>query len=825
MSWLQDGTIWLAAGVVAFAALWFRNLLSAVVPGPQRTILALKNVAVPKPTSKDRVRFVLAWLANDPNGDNSNAVSATFTEIEGIELCRSARIVSASGAADAWRPAMRRKANDLLRAWHADIAVVGRVDKQGDALSLWFVSSADQDTLADGTSNPYALSCNRLPDNFVDHLQVQIRALVLTLTISKTKSNDAWHIGLRELAAAVPKLENLFRTLSASDDLSSLYMVYVLAQSSLGEWLGESHRLRSAIERAREIADGPPDRADADTLLITRFNLARSLYLLGEREADIKLLEESVTLLDALGEAQDHPDRESVVAGIEGLAANALRVLARLQPDPEYLDLAAGLLESALEVHRREDDGPLVAITQNNLGLVYLDLAQAVKQRDAVERALSLFDAAAPVAKQSAMPTLLAMTQNNAGQAHELLAELDPGSAITELELSRDCYEQAVRGYSDSTTPFHSVSAKTNLGRVLTRLGAFTGSVRYLDRAIKILRDAYDVGANRRNATGAGATLAGLGTALLTRGKLRRSPRDVAEAAPWLERALDAYPLQTDPLNWATIKTNLAVSHFVLAQTNNDVERVRLGFSVLEEVFMEHDLAAILAGLPELYVAFLQGTDLIRSLDLESGFVADWITKWIPVFTDREHCGVPPFVLVTMQNNIAVVCRDHGALPDAIRLCRRALASLDSGDTANPDVPESAHTSLPPSEGLGAIDPNLRLTTKRNLATALRKLGEETTCASHLREAIALFEEVLAAQDPALDRMDWVITQSDRARAYKELYLVEGDVEVLRVSLSAYDQAITALPQGVDSPWHQQLPDKREAVRELLERAPQSSRP
>ena len=825
MSWLQDGTLWLAAVFVVFAAAWLRNLLSAVVPGPQRTILALQNLAAQKSPSKDRVRFVLAWFANDPNGNNAKAVSATFAEIGGIELCRSARIVSASGAADDWRPAMRRMAEDLLRAWHADIAVVGRVDKDGDALSLWFVGSGDDDTLADTSSNPYALHLNRLPDSFVDHLQVQVRALVWTLAIPNTTNSSARLIGLRELAAVVPKLDNLFRTLSESDDRLSLCMVYVLAQSTLGEWLGETHRLRSAIARAREITDGPRIGGEDDTLLTTRVNLARTLYLLGEREADSELLEESVSLLeDALHEVRDR-DRASIVAGIEGLAANALRVLADLQRDPAHLDRAAGLLESVLEVHRREDDTPLVASTQNNLGLVYLDLARAARRRDAVECAQSLFDAASTVAKQSAMPTLWAMTRNNAGEAHELLAELDPSCRLAELEQSRDRYEDAVRGYSETTTPHHSASAKRNLARVLTALGALTGSVGCLDRAIKILRDTRDADAKRLNTIAAGATLAGLGRALLVRGGLRGSPRDVADAVSRLEQALDTYPLHVDPVYWIRIKTDLAVSHFELAKTSKGVKRIHLGFSALEEIFAERDLAAALAAVPELYMAILQGTDLIRSLDPDPGYVGDWIAKWVPDFADGEHRGVPSFVLAAIQNNIATVCQDHGALADAIELCRRALANLDDDDAANRDPPESGPTSFPPPVGSEAIDAGLRLTTKTNLATALRMLGEVCACAPHLREAIALFGEVLVAQDPAIEPMDWAITQSSRARAYKELYLVDGDVEVLRLSLSAYDEAVGALPDGMDSPWHRQVPGKREAVREMLRQATQPRDP
>ena len=125
MTWVHDSFLWIGAVLLVFLAAWFQSLLAILVPSPQRTILALKNVIFPKPSMRDRVRVVLGWLDNDYKGINTTAVSAAFTEIEGIELCRAARIVSASGAADEWRPAMRRKATDLLRKWHADIAVVG----------------------------------------------------------------------------------------------------------------------------------------------------------------------------------------------------------------------------------------------------------------------------------------------------------------------------------------------------------------------------------------------------------------------------------------------------------------------------------------------------------------------------------------------------------------------------------------------------------------------------------------------------------------------------------------------------------------------------
>ncbi|MCY3789921.1 MAG: hypothetical protein OXH63_14160, partial [Gemmatimonadetes bacterium] len=637
MTWVDNGFLWIGGVLLVFLSAWFRNFLSILVPSPERTVLALKNhLAFPRPLARNQVRFVLGWLDNDYKGSNTTAVSATFAEIEGIELCRSASIVSASGAADEWRAAMRRKAKDLLRAWHADIAVVGRVDKDGEALSLWFISSGDNDTLADTSSNPYPLRFNRLPDDFVNDLNVQIRALVLTLVIPKTTNDSRRQLGLRQLKTTVPKLENLFRTLSAPEDRLSLCMVYVLAQSSLGEWLGEAERLRSAIEKAKGITEDADIGDDADALLTTRVNLARTLYVLGEREANPEYLAESISLLeDALNDV-DHADQPSIAAGIKGLKANALRVLGNLEGSPDHLHRAASLLEAAQDVHQRQAEAPFVAISQNNLGLVCLDLAKTVKQPDSLERAISLFDSASGTAKQENMTTLWAMTQNNTGQAHEVLAELGSGSDLRELERSREHYQKAVHGYSRTQTPYHMASAKTNLGRVLTRLGTISGSIDYLNQAIECLQDAHALSSKDAKSKSVGAISAGLGAAFLTRGKVRANARDVEKAVLWLKKALETYDLDASPENWVKVKTNLALSYFQLSEARNDVEPAAQGFSFLEEVLIEHDLGTALAAWPEPYIAFCQGIDLVKSMDHQADYIRDWIAKWVPAFTERE---------------------------------------------------------------------------------------------------------------------------------------------------------------------------------------------
>ena len=807
MTWVDNSFLWIGGVLLLFLGAWLRNFLSILVPGPRRTLLALKNLLFPRPSARERVRFVLGWLDNDYAGSNTTAVSVAFADIEGIELCRTARILIASGAADEWRPVMRRKAKDLLKAWHADIAVVGRVDRDGEALSLWFIASGGDDTLADTSSNPYLLRFNRLPKDFVDDLNVQIRALALALAIPRTTDGSRRQRGLHQLMAAVPKLENLFRTFSAPEDRTSLCTAYVPAQSSLGEWLGEPVRLRSAIEKAREITKDADFGGDGNGLLAVQVNLARTLHILGEREGNREYIAEAISLLEDALDGIDRSEQASVTAGIEGLAANALRVLGHLEGNPDHLRRAASLLQSVLDVHRRQAETEFVGISENNLGLVHLDIGIAAKQREPLERAISLFGSASEMASQENMPTLWAMTQNHTGRAYETLAELGFGPGLTELERSRDHYQKAVRGYSRTETPYHLVSAKTSLGRVFTKLGGLSRSIDYLNQAVECLTDAYALSPKDPKWTSVGVISAGLGAAFLMRGKIRRpTTRDAENAAYWLEKALGTYDPDTSPENWVKLKSNLASSKFQLSEAGNGVEAVAEGFSVLEEIFIENDLGRTLAAYPESCMTFREGIDLVKSMDREAEYVRDWIARWVPVFTEREHEGVSKIVLAGIQNDLASACGNFGALSDTVKLCRRALANLPP----QVDVEEVVVSS----SGVTSI---IRLHIKRNLAVACGALGEELSCAGLLKESIVLFDEVLKGLDPTADPVNWATMQSSKGAACKGLYHVEGDVELLRLSLSAYDESLAYVVDGVDNPWHRQVPGLRGEVRRLLE--------
>ena len=102
---------WIVAIVMAAFVAWLKGFFKQALPPPRRARLAIANaLEVRSPLPEERFRLVLCWLEDDSSGRDTGTVAEAFTGIEGIELVRSARVVSAPGAADDWRPAMQKGA-------------------------------------------------------------------------------------------------------------------------------------------------------------------------------------------------------------------------------------------------------------------------------------------------------------------------------------------------------------------------------------------------------------------------------------------------------------------------------------------------------------------------------------------------------------------------------------------------------------------------------------------------------------------------------------------------------------------------------------------
>ena len=82
--------------VVGLVAVWLTGFLNQVIPGPERTLLALRNHSLDDlQRPEDGFRIVLCWLENDTSGFDTRQVENAFSGVGGIKLVRSARVVAA----------------------------------------------------------------------------------------------------------------------------------------------------------------------------------------------------------------------------------------------------------------------------------------------------------------------------------------------------------------------------------------------------------------------------------------------------------------------------------------------------------------------------------------------------------------------------------------------------------------------------------------------------------------------------------------------------------------------------------------------------------
>ena len=165
--------------LVAVFRTWLKLFFGQFLPSPQQVRLAIANAFKTRsPRPEQRFRLVLCWLENDRTGRDTGMVAEAFTGTEGIELVLSARVVSASGAADDWRPAMRKGALAVLEMWNADLAVVGSVKDPGKALSLWFVPREGDGTLT-RENKPYESNKATLGPDFHNDFRTELASAAL----------------------------------------------------------------------------------------------------------------------------------------------------------------------------------------------------------------------------------------------------------------------------------------------------------------------------------------------------------------------------------------------------------------------------------------------------------------------------------------------------------------------------------------------------------------------------------------------------------------------------------------------------------------------
>ena len=416
---------WLVGIVGGVIATWLLGVLNRFVPSPGQSFLAIENLLRAKTRpSEDRFCFVLCWLENDSNGSNTDSVAQAFTNVEGITLVRSARVVKASGAADDWRPPMQRNARKVLERWQADLAVVGLVKESGKALSLWFVPRSGDGTLARG-DQPYELDKATLGPDFHEDLRAQLTALALTAVAPLAKSETRGRVLEARLREATDKLVTLLKGPTIDKPERRAFLQWALGNAlvGLGERESGPERLKQAIEAYRVALEKlTRERAPLQWAML-QTDLGTALQTLGARESGPERLEQAV---EAYRVALEKLTRERTPlqwAGTQNNLGNALAILGTRESGPKRLEQAVEAYRAALEEYTRERVPLEWAATHNNLGNALLALGERESGTTLLEQAMEAYQAALEVFVDDESHRYRDLVQDNIARVLERLNE------------------------------------------------------------------------------------------------------------------------------------------------------------------------------------------------------------------------------------------------------------------------------------------------------------------------------------------------------------------------------------------------------------------
>ena len=353
MKWLLHPAV---IGILATVLTAWLILGVQVLPPPQQVWLRITNAFKPRPPlSETRFRLVLCLLENDRSGRDTDTVAEAFTGIEGIELVREYSVVSApAGAADDWRPAIRKSAHAVLKEWNADVAIVGSVNDPGKALNLWFVPREGDGTLGRGYRQPYELVHVTLQDDFHDDLRAQLTAEALRVAAPLAETEIRGRVLEKGLNNVTEKIAALLEGGAVeSPRRASLYMALGAALVTLGERESGTERLEQAVAAFTEaLKERTRARAPLDWAA-TQSNLGAALAILGRRESGTERLEQAVA---AYTEALKERTRARVPldwAATQNNLGVALATLGEREPGTERLERAVAAFTEALKERTR----------------------------------------------------------------------------------------------------------------------------------------------------------------------------------------------------------------------------------------------------------------------------------------------------------------------------------------------------------------------------------------------------------------------------------------------------------------------------------------
>ena len=489
IEWLD---VIIATVIIGPIMAWLAGFLDSYFWPTARLLLALKNYWSDQPQrSEDSFRIVLCWLKDD-SGENGEAVARAFTGVDGIELVRSGRSVTALDAGDNWRSAMHRSALAVMEKWHADLAIVGLVKKSGESLSLWFVPCSGEGTLNRGDLT-YRLEDVTLGADFHDDLHSQLTATALVAVAPLANTEVRGQVLEKGLKDAAEKLSGLLKspTIGESEQRAALYAALGSSLLVLGERESGTERLEQAVQACHAALEVLTHKRVPLQWAMTQNSLSNALLALGERENSTERLEQAVQACHAALEVLTHKRVPLQWATTQNNLGNALVCLGERESSTERLEQAVKAYRAALKVltHKRV---PLDwASTQNNLGNALVRLGERESGTERLEQAVKAYRAALEVLTRERVPLNWATTQNNLGAA--LLALGERENSTERLEQAVKAYRAALEVRTHERVPLQWAETQNNLGDVLQALSERESGTARLEQAVQAYLAALEV--------------------------------------------------------------------------------------------------------------------------------------------------------------------------------------------------------------------------------------------------------------------------------------------------------------------------------------------
>lgn len=222
----------------------------------------------------------------------------------------------------------------------------------------------------------------------------------------------------------------------------------------------------------------------------TKHHLGNALLLLGERDKDPGMLQESVeAYLAALEEwTRERAPREWAKA--QNNLGHALQLLGEQQDDKERLRQAAEAYRAALAAGSRDAAPFDWGRAYNRLGDTLAVLGVDEDDSERLKEAIEAYREALNGVDRELAPLDWARTQNNLGKALEALGESEPGTGL--LRQAVAAYREALEERCRVLAPSNWATTNTNLGNALVAIAERENSNLKLEEAASAYRAAIE---------------------------------------------------------------------------------------------------------------------------------------------------------------------------------------------------------------------------------------------------------------------------------------------------------------------------------------------